>query len=310
MKIVYMGTPDFSVGALQALIAAGHEIITVVTQPDRPKGRNKELTISPVKECAQQHGLSVYQPQKIKTPESVAYLKTLQADIYIVAAFGQMLSQEVLDIPRFGCVNIHASLLPQYRGAAPIQQVLLDGRKETGITIMQMDVGCDTGDILLQEKIEITEDDTAGTLFEKMSALGAALIVKALPMIEAGTVIPVRQDNSLSTSTSKVSKEMGHMQWKMSAQGLVRLIHAMSPWPSAYTRLNGKILKIWKAEAADSVKNGDPGSIADVTADSLSVYTGKGQLHLLEVQLEGKRRMCISEFLRGNQLMPGQKFDT
>lgn len=310
MKIVYMGTPDFSVGALEALIAAGHEILTVVTQPDRPKGRNKELTVSPVKECAQRHGLSVYQPQKIKAAESVAYLKTLQADIYIVAAFGQMLSQEVLDIPRYGCVNIHASLLPQYRGAAPIQQVLLDGRTETGITIMQMDAGCDTGDILLQEKLKITEDDTAGTLFEKMSSLGAELIVKTIPLIEAGTIVPVRQDNSLSSSTSKVSKEMGHIQWKVSAQGLVRLIHAMSPWPSAYTRLNGKILKIWKAEAADSAKNGEPGSVAEVTADSLSVYTGKGQLYLQEVQLEGKRRMCISEFLRGNQLVPGQKFDT
>ena len=310
MKIVYMGTPDFSVGALEALIAAGYEILTVVTQPDRPKGRNKELTVSPVKECAQRHGLSVYQPQKIKAAESVAYLKTLQADIYIVAAFGQMLSQEVLDIPRYGCVNIHASLLPQYRGAAPIQQVLLDGRTETGITIMQMDVGCDTGDILLQEKLKITEDDTAGTLFEKMSSLGAELIVKTLPLIEAGTIVPVRQDNSLSSSTSKVSKEMGHIQWKMSAQGLVRLIRAMSPWPSAYTRLNGKILKIWKAEAADSAKNGEPGSIAEVTAESLSIYTGKGQLRLQEVQLEGKRRMCISEFLRGNQLVPGQKFDT
>ena len=208
MKIVYMGTPDFAVGALEALIAAGNEIAEVVTQPDKPKGRSRELAVSPVKKCALAHGIPVFQPVRIKAPEAVAHLKTLDADIYVVAAFGQILSQEILDIPKYGCVNIHASLLPEYRGAAPIQQVLLDGREQTGVTIMQMDAGCDTGDILLQEKLNITEEDTAGTLFDRLSELGAQLIAKAIPQIGAGTLQPVKQDNSRSTSTCKLSKEI------------------------------------------------------------------------------------------------------
>ncbi|MCH4190756.1 MAG: methionyl-tRNA formyltransferase [Butyrivibrio sp.] len=305
MKIVYMGTPDFAVGALEALIAAGNEIAEVVTQPDKPKGRNKEMAVSPVKQCALEHGIPVFQPVRIKTPEAVAHMKMIDADIYVVAAFGQILSQEILDIPRFGCVNIHASLLPEYRGAAPIQQVLLDGKEQTGVTIMQMDAGCDTGDILMQEKLKITEEDTAGTLFDRLSVLGAQLIVRALPQIEAGTLHPVKQDNSRSTSTGKLSKEMGHISWDKGARELVHLIQATSPWPSAYTRLDGKILKIWKAQADEIQADGLPGSVSEVTPEEMIINTGRNRLIVKEVQLEGKRRMAVSEFLRGNHIEKG-----
>ena len=305
MKIVYMGTPDFAVGALEALIAAGNEIAEVVTQPDKPKGRSRELAVSPVKKCALAHGIPVFQPVRIKAPEAVAHLKTLDADIYVVAAFGQILSQEILDIPKYGCVNIHASLLPEYRGAAPIQQVLLDGREQTGVTIMQMDAGCDTGDILLQEKLNITEEDTAGTLFDRLSELGAQLIAKAIPQIGAGTLQPVKQDNSRSTSTCKLSKEMGHIRWDKDALELVHLIQATSPWPSAYTRLDGKILKIWKAQTDETQADGVPGSVSEVTPQEMIVTTGRNRLIVREVQLEGKKRMAVSEFLRGNHIEKG-----
>ncbi len=309
MKIVYMGTPDFAVPALEEIIKAGHEVLLVVTQPDRPKGRGKELAISPVKECALKHGLNVFQPEKIKTPDAVLELKKYDADIYVVAAFGQLLSQEILDIPKFGCVNIHASLLPKYRGAAPIQQSIIEGDKETGVTIMQMALGMDTGDILVADFIKIEDDDTGGTLFDKLSNLGGKLIVKALPMIENGEITPVPQDEEKATKCGKITKDMGLIKWDMPAKKISDLVRALNPWPSSFTKFNGKTLKIWNAKALDAAANGDFGTVKEVKKDSFSVNTGDGVLEVFEVQLEGKKRMSVKDFLLGYEIKAGDSFN-
>ena len=224
MKVVFMGTPDFAVGALESIIKAGHEITAVVTQPDKPKGRGKEVQISPVKACALEHGLPVFQPVKIKTQEAVTQLRTYEADIFVVAAFGQILSKEILDMPRYGCVNIHASLLPKYRGAAPIQWAVIDGEEETGVTIQQMNEGVDTGDILTQEIVRLDEKETGASLFDKLAVCGAELIVKTLAMIEAGSIVPVKQDDSKSTHAKMLSKDMGKLDFSQDAVVLERKI--------------------------------------------------------------------------------------
>ena len=211
MRIVYMGTPDFSVAALEALVKAGHQVTAVVTQPDKAKGRSKELQMSPVKECALKYGIPVFQPVKIRTSEAVEQLRTYEADVFVVAAFGQILSEEILTMPKYGCINIHASLLPKYRGAAPIQRAIIDGEKETGITIMQMDKGIDTGDILFQKKVTITQEETGESLFDKLAAVGAELIVEALPKIEKGEVKPVRQKEEESSYAGMLDKAMCHI---------------------------------------------------------------------------------------------------
>ncbi len=309
MKIVYMGTPDFAVGALEALIEAGHEIVAVVTQPDKPKGRGKEMQISDVKACALKHDLPVFQPVKIKEHDVVEYLKSLGADIFVVAAFGQILSQEVLDIPKYGCVNIHASLLPKYRGASPINQVLIEGDEYTGITVMKMNIGMDTGNILMQEQIKIEDEDTAGTLFDKLSILGAKVIVKALEEIEAGTITETVQDEEKATKCAKMSKELGHIDWNNDASYIARLVRALNPWPSCFTKVNGKMLKIWKAKAIDTDNKGVAGTVAEVTKDGFKVNTGKGLLDIYELQIEGKRRMNVSDFLRGYEITTDTKFE-
>ncbi len=307
MKIVFMGTPDFAAGALEALIKAGHEITAVVTQPDRAKGRSKELLPSPVKVCALEHGIPVMQPRKIKTPEGVEELKRYPADIYIVAAFGQILSREILDIPRFGCLNIHASLLPRYRGASPIQHVIIDGEKKTGITIMQMDTGIDTGDMLYKKEIEIAPDDNYETLHDKLMLLGGEAIVEALALLEAGKLIPEKQDDSASCYASLIEKNMGEIDFSKSAVAIDRLIRGMTPWPSAYTFYQGKQLKIWKALPAVTEKalGRMPGEILKVDKESVTVSTGEGSLKILELQLEGKKRMSAHDFLLGIRMTPG-----
>ena len=327
MKIVFMGTPDFARCALEKIIEAGHEVVLVVTQPDKPKGRSGELQVSDVKALALEHNLTVFQPVKIKEPEHVAYLKSIEADIYVVAAFGQILSQEILDIPKYGCVNIHASLLPEYRGAAPIQQSIIDGKKETGVTIMQMAAGMDTGDILIQKTIPIEENETGGGLFDKLSILGAELIVEALPLIEAGKLTPVPQDEAKATKCGKLSKDMGKIDFSKDAETIRNLVRGLNPWPSAFTSLEGKMLKIWSAKALDEegfdavyggqeseegfavrqqlVKDNAYGSIAAVAKDSFAVLTGGGYLQILEVQLEGKKRMDAKSFLLGNRVKVG-----
>ncbi len=326
MKIVFMGTPDFARVALDKIMKEGHEVVLVVTQPDKPKGRSGQLQISEVKELALKYNIPVFQPERIRLPENVDYLKGIDADIYVVAAFGQILSQEILDIPRFGCVNIHASLLPKYRGAAPIQQAIIDGETVTGVTIMQMAAGMDTGDILLQREIPITEDETGGSLFDKLSVLGGNLIVEALPLIEKGSLTPIPQDEAKATKCGKLSKSMGKISYEKDAKSISNLVRGLNPWPSAFSYLDKKMLKIWRAralseddfnttllslsdqdrkKALDAVKTGERGKVLVVSKDSFTVLAGKGYLKILEVQLEGKKRMDVRSFLLGYKIEVG-----
>jgi len=308
MKIVFMGTPDFAAGALEALIKAGHEITAVVTQPDKAKGRSDKLLFPPVKECAIQYNIPVFQPVKIKTPEAVATLRQYEADIYIVAAFGQILSQEILDIPRYGCLNIHASILPKYRGASPIQHVILDGEKETGVTIMQMDAGLDTGDMLYCKKLPIKEEDTFETLHDKLMVLGGEAIVEALPLLEQGKLTPEKQKEEDSCYAPLIKKSLGCIDFEKNAKELDRLIRGLNPWPSAYTFYKGKQMKIWKAspEKAD-LEGHQPGEILAVEKDSFLVAAKEDALRVKEVQLEGKKRMSVHDFLLGVKLNVGEK---
>lgn len=307
MKIVYMGTPDFAVGPLEALLAAGHSVTAVVTQPDKPKGRGGRVQMSPVKECALAHGIPVMQPVKIRKAEAVAELKETEADIYIVAAFGQILSQEILDIPRFGCLNIHASLLPDYRGSAPIQWVILNGEKETGVTIMQMDAGIDTGDMLLKSAVPIGEKETDETLFDKLSAAGSALIVEALKKLEAGELIPEKQGDTDSFYARQLEKGMGLIDWKEPSAMIERRVRGLYSWPGAYTFYKGKMLKIRMAEAVAEPADAEPGTVSAVTKDVVWVNTGEGKLLLQEVQLEGKKRMAVKDFLLGCKIGKGDE---
>ena len=310
MKVIFMGTPDFAAAALEAIVKAGHEVVAVVTQPDKAKGRSDKLLPPPVKEVALQHGIPVLQPERIKRPEAVEQLKAYPADIFVVAAFGQILSKEILDMPKFGCVNIHASLLPKYRGAAPIQWSILDGEKETGITIMQMGVGLDDGDILLQSRIPILDTDTGDSLFDKLMEEGARLIVEALPKIEAGKLKPILQDESKATHVGKIEKSMGKLDFHRTAVELDRQIRGLNSWPSSFCRYHGKQLKIWEAKPVlQENAKGEPGEITAVTKDSFTVQTGEGQLVVTSVQLEGKKRMAVKDFLLGVHMETGEKLE-
>ncbi len=305
MKILFMGTPDFAVGALEALIQSEHEVVGVVTQPDKPKGRGKEMQFPPVKECALKYNIPVYQPVRVKTPEGVEMLRSFGADIFVVAAFGQILSKEILDMPKYGCINIHASLLPKYRGAAPIQWAVIDGEKQSGVTIQQMNEGIDTGDILLKAVVDLDPKETGESLYEKLSKTGAELILQVLPMIEAGTVKPEKQDEALSTHAGKLSKALGCIDWKKSAVEIERLIRGLNSWPSAYTSFKGKTLKIWEADVVEE-NAGEPGSVAEVTKTEIIVNTGEGKLALKTIQLEGKKRMSVKDFLLGYSVEAGE----
>lgn len=307
-----MGTPEFSVNALEALIQAGHHILLVVTQPDKQKGRGKEVQYSPVKECALRHNLPVYQPVKIKTAESVEYLKTFQADAYIVAAFGQLLSKEILEIPKYGCINIHASLLPKYRGAAPIQWAVINGEKESGITIMQMDVGLDTGDMLLKGAVSLDEEETADSLHDKLKDLGATLIVQALQLLEEAKLERTPQPEITNDYAKMLTKSMGEMDFAETALELERKVRGFNSWPSAYTFFREKTLKIWKTKAlplsSDVETNYEPGTIVHVGKDYLDVLCKDGILRILELQLEGKKRMLVKDFLLGVAVQVGDSF--
>ena len=307
MKIVFMGTPDFSVGALDALVEAGHEIIAVVTQPDKPKGRSGQMQFPPVKECALRHGLTVLQPVKIKTPEWVDKLRELKADVFVVAAFGQILSKEILDMPKYGCVNIHASLLPKYRGAAPINWAIINGEKETGVTIMQMNEGVDTGDMLSHVVVPIAPKETAESLFDKLAKAGAKLIVETLPKLEAGEIIPVPQDESQSSHVKMMNKSLGKIDWNQDAVVIERLVRGLNSWPSAYTYYQGKSVKLWDCDVVEAAAKAVPGTIIAVAKDSFDVATGNGALRVLELQLEGKKSMDTKSFLLGNQWKTGMQ---
>ncbi len=307
MKVLYMGTPDFAVGPLRALIEAGYEVSAVVTQPDKPKGRSGQLIPTPVKSCAQEYGIPVLQPVKIKTPEAIDSLRQYEADIFVVAAFGQILSKEILEMPRLGCINIHASLLPKYRGAAPIQWAIIDGEKETGVTIQQMDIGVDTGDILSQRIVPITEEDTGESLFDKLCVAGSSLLVETLPKLEAGQIIPIPQDEKKATHAKMLTKELGNVDFSMSAEKIAYLIRGLNSWPSAYTFYEGKLMKIWKAKAVegDGARCGKPGQIIAVYKDCIDVACGEGVLRIYEIQLEGKKRMSVKDFMLGHPFAEG-----
>ncbi len=315
MKIVFMGTPDFAVGALEALIKAGHEIAAVVTQPDKAKGRSDKLTFSPVKECAVAHNIPVLQPERIKRPEAVEELKNYPADVFVVAAFGQILSKEILDMPRLGCLNIHASLLPKYRGSSPIQWAVINGEEKTGVTIMQMNEGLDTGDILYTKEILLDKKETGESLFDRLSVLGAEAIVEALPLLEEGKLTPVPQKHEEATHTVMLNKAMGKIDFSKTAVEIERLVRGLNSWPSAYTSFNGKQLKIWESDLGDeaelSTENRQAYSMAAsgevflVEKDKFAVKCGEGFLWILAVQLEGKKRMQVKDFLLGNAMQPG-----
>lgn len=315
MKVIFMGTPDFSVQTLEMLIQAGHEVVLVVTQPDKPKNRGKMMQHSPVKEAALAHGIEVYQPKRVREPECMEYLRKQEADIIVVVAFGQILSKEILEMPAFGCINVHASLLPKYRGAAPIQWAVIHGEKVTGVTTMRMDEGIDTGDMILRKEVVLREDETGGSLFERLAKEGADLCVKTLEMIEQGTAVYTPQNHEEATYTTMMKKKLGEIVWTKSAQELERLIRGLDPWPSAYTYLDGKTLKIWRAAVKEHIavtehcdaRERQPGTIVGVTKSAIEVQTGQGILSLEELQLEGKRRMTADAFLRGFFLEIGKK---
>ena len=303
MKVVFMGTPDFAVNTLAAIIEAGHEVAAVVTQPDKARGRSGELKMPPVKELAVEHNLKVYQPVKIKDSDMEEVLREINPDVIVVVAFGQILPKSILELPKYGCVNVHASLLPKYRGAAPIQWAVIDGEEYSGVTTMQMDVGVGTGDMLMVEKYKLAEDETGGGLFERLAILGAKLLVKTLDGLEKGTIIPVKQGEG-ATHAAKLDKQTGLIDFSKSAVEIERLIRGLNPWPSAYTGLNGKTIKIWKASVDKDGKAG-AGEIYSVDKNTFSVGTAEGGLVISEVQLEGKKRMSVHDFLLGTNIETG-----
>ncbi|MEQ3214512.1 methionyl-tRNA formyltransferase [Hominifimenecus microfluidus] len=318
MRAIFMGTPDFSVPVLTAMKEAGHDMLAAVTQPDKPKGRGKEMQMTPVKAKALELGIPVLQPKRVRDPEFVEQLRELKPDVMVVVAFGQILTKEVLEVPKYGCINVHASLLPMYRGAAPIQYVILNGEKETGVTTMFMDEGLDTGDMLLKTVVPITADETGGTLHDKLSAAGAELLIRTLEQMEAGTLQRIPQTGE-TCYVGTLKKSMGEMDWSRPAEELERQVRGLNPWPSAYTFLNGKTLKIWKAEvlhteAVSSQEAEEPEALADrkscgsvivISRDSIQVQTGDGILAIRELQLEGKKRMTADAFLRGYPVEAG-----
>ena len=322
MRIVFMGTPDFSVPALKALVEAGHQVIAVVTQPDKPRGRGKEVQMTPVKIQAMEYGIPVYQPAKVREASFVEVLKGLEADVYVVIAFGQILPKAVLELPKYGCINIHASLLPKYRGAAPIQWCVIDGERETGITTMMMDVGLDTGDMLEKAVIPIEEKETGGSLHDKLSMAGGDLILSTLKKLEEGTLVRTPQTDEGTCYAKMLTKSLGDIDWNQDAVSIERLIRGLNPWPSAYTMWNGKTIKIWAAdviagrEAAEFLSESGvpaetgtaPGTVVCSDKRGLVVCTGGGLLSIRELQMEGKKRMDTPAFLRGYPIPAGDVF--
>lgn len=304
MKIIFMGTPDFAVGTLRSLAEAGHEITLVVSQPDKPKGRGHAMVPTPVKAVAEELGIPVFQPVKIREAKDV--LEKTEADVCVVAAFGQIIPASILHMKKYGCINVHASLLPKYRGAAPIQWAVIDGEKESGVTIMQMDEGLDTGDMLAKAIVPLDEKETGGSLFDKLSEAGGRLCVETLAKLEKGEITPEKQGESPTAYASMLDKKMGNIDWNKSAVVIERLVRGLNPWPSAYTHLGGKTLKIWACDVLpQSASKGESGEILEVTKDAIHVQTGDGILVLREIQLAGKARMDAGAFLRGYKVVPG-----
>lgn len=294
-----MGTPDFSVPALEK-IASEHEVVAVVTQKDKPKGRGQSLSYTPVKESALKLNIPILQPDKVKEDSFVEELRALNPDVIVVIAFGQILSKEILEMPKYGCVNVHASLLPKYRGAAPIQWAVIDGEEKSGVCTMKMDEGLDTGDIIDVEEVTLDPKETGGSLFDKLAELGGELILKTLQNLEFGNAQFIKQDDSKSTYAKKMTKDLGHIDFTKDAVSIERLIRGLNPWPSAFTYLDGKVMKIWDADVVE--QSGEPGTVISEDKDSFVIATGDKALKVNELQLEGKKRMKASDFLNGRSI--------
>ena len=308
MQVIFMGTPDFSIPVLEGLISSKkHEVTAVITQPDKARGRSGKLTFTPVKQCAIEHDIPVYTPERVKDKAFIEELKNIPCDVIVVIAFGQILPKEILTMPKYGCVNVHASLLPRWRGAAPMQWAIITGDTKTGVTTMQMDEGLDTGDMLLKKKVTIEADETDESLFNKLAPLGKDLLLETLDGLEEGSIRPKKQDDSESTYAKLLTKELGRIDFSWEAARIERYVRALSNWPNVYCTFRGKTLKLWKAAVIADDSGYEPGTVVSVDKRSFCVQTGKGQLRFLEVQPEGKKRMDAASFLNGNRLMVGDK---
>jgi len=307
LKTIFMGTPDFAVPCLR-ILQEKTDILAVITQPDRPKGRGHSLQASPVKTAALEYGLTVLQPEKIKQEEFTAKLEALQPDLIVVVAFGQILSQRILDIPRLGCVNVHASLLPRYRGAAPIHWSIINGEKETGVTTMLMDAGLDTGDMLLKASVAITEDMTTEELHDRLMEMGGVLLARTVDGLAAGSIVPEKQDDSLSNYAGMLNKETGHIDWHKSAQEIHNLIRGLNSWPVAWSSCSGKNYKFWRARAVELEIDAEPGTVVELRKNSFIIAAGQGFAEILEVQPPNKKRMAAGDFVRGHGVEIGDVF--
>ncbi|HSJ38368.1 MAG TPA: methionyl-tRNA formyltransferase [Planococcus sp. (in: firmicutes)] len=308
-KIIFMGTPAFSVPILRMLVEEGYDVISVVTQPDRPVGRKKVLTPTPVKEEALRLDLPVYQPQKLKNPEELQVVLDLEPDLVITAAFGQILPTEILETPKFGAINVHASLLPDYRGGAPIHQAIIDGKTETGVTIMYMVDRLDAGDIISQTSVPIQKDDHTGSMFDKLSVAGTELLKGTLPSILDGANKRTPQDESKVTYARNISREQERIDWNRSAEQIYNQVRGLHPWPVAYTSFKQDTMKIWWSEIAEGTTTGKPGEVVKLAEDAIHVQTGKGILAITELQPAGKKRMAAKDYLTGPKIQVGDFFE-
>lgn len=310
MKVIFMGTPDFSVGTLEALVEAGHEVVLAVTQPDKPKGRGGKMQYTPVKEAAVRHGIPVFQPKKVREQACIDELRRYEADVMVVIAFGQILPKEILEMTPYGCINVHASLLPAYRGAAPIQWAVINGEKISGVTTMQMDEGLDTGDMIMKKEIVLEEHETGGSLHDKLAQAGARLCVKTLEALENKTAVWEKQGESTTEYAKMLDKKLGDIDWSKDAVSIERLIRGLNPWPSAYTDWNGKVMKIWEAKVVKEQTSEACGTIVRVEKDGFLVQTGDGLLKVLALQIPGKKRMEADAFLRGYPVETGTRLSS
>lgn len=302
MRIIFAGTPDFAAEALQTLIDSTHDVIAVYSQPDRPAGRGRQLKASPVKALALQHDIPVYQPVNLKDRADQEQIKELQADVMVVVAYGVILPKAVLDTPRYGCLNIHASILPRWRGAAPIQRAILEGDRETGVTIMQMDVGLDTGDMLTVHRTPIEPEDTGSTLHDRLATIGASALLETLDKIESGTLQPVTQDDNLSNYAKKLDKQEAAIDWNDKADSIVHKIQAFNSWPVAFCDYKGKALRLWQAQLLESNKKNSPGLVLDESKEGIDIACGQGTVRVIELQLPGKKRIMVRDFINSNSL--------
>lgn len=303
MRIIFMGTPEFACPTLGTLIERGEQVVAVVTQPDRPKGRGQQTLPPPVKLLAEQHGIPVFQPVKVRHPDAIEEIRSLEPDLIVVVAFGQILPKALLEIPKYGCINVHASLLPRYRGAAPLNWCIINGESETGVTTMMMDVGLDTGDMLLKKSTPIDPDEDTRSLHDRMSQVGAELLAETLDQLAAGGLVPEKQDDALTCYAPMLKKEDGQIDWSKDAAGIKNLVRGMTPWPGAFSYLEEKLLKVYRVDSASG--SGHPGEVLSAGRDGIEVACGEGSIIIHELQLEGKKRLPAAEFLAGCKLEPG-----